>query len=164
MMQIAVFLCSKCGSTLEVAHRPITRVLPGETTGAGFVHAWCFDQQRLVLAEDMPTLEELREERDEVAEVRRTTPEGALVEVPTVEWVEAQMRWRANRTSPARCLECGSTRIIIESREADSLVVEHPGCGGRFKLKGLRYSDETPARLRIDAEGGVIGEANGRAP
>jgi Zn ribbon nucleic-acid-binding protein len=66
------------------------------------------------------------------------------------EHLQCLRRWRANRISPAKCLECGSTRFerfeeIEEFNELSDWDEEwrpliHPGCGGTLTLRGVGFS------------------------
>jgi len=81
----------------------------------------------------------------------------------------------ARRTSPPRCLACGSTHNLVLSWPADDLLpshgalgvdlgTEHPGCGGALRVKnsGFRVSPAFRPRL-YDPEGQSL-DAKSTAP
>jgi len=59
------------------------------------------------------------------------------------------IRWRRERSSPPRCLECASTDVIALSRTADhdAEEFEHPGCGGVFRYHRSSVFSETHVQL-----------------
>jgi len=156
--QIALFQCSRCNWSQELLHLKVLRRLEQHASRASVTHAWCSDQVRVVLAERVASQQELARERTMIEEVRAGADEDDLVEVPTLEWLDEQIRWRARRVGPAKCLECGSTRITPEqNRPGDpSPTIEHPGCGGSLRAIGLRYAPGEATAVVIDANGHLL--------
>lgn len=78
----------------------------------------------------------------------------------------ARIAWRRIRTSPARCLECGSTDILpLQRSETNSgndkwTLAEHPDCAGVITVleeltltldrRWIRYSPEGERRQAYD--------------
>lgn len=155
--EVVSFRCSKCGWSQDLRRHPCLRRFEGATLKLPYFYAWCLDQGRIVLSEWFPSLEDLAAERAEVAELRQSMPEEDMVDVPTLDWVDQQIRWRRQRVSPPRCLECGTTRLVRGKDPRDTASpIEHPGCGGDIAMSGLRYVEEESPPLVLDAEGGVI--------
>jgi hypothetical protein len=61
---------------------------------------------------------------------------------------EADVRWRQERSSPPRCLSCGSA--AVEPLGED---FRHPGCGGRFEVAETPWHLNTSVAFVVPAEG-----------
>src|SRR5262249_24485881 len=98
--------------------------------------AWCQTCQRVVAAEDLRPLPDL--ERD-LAALQRGS--GQLYDwlralaIPVereIAELERTLRWRRQRASHARCLECGSAAIAPLPSEGETV---HPGNGRRITVR-----------------------------
>ncbi len=157
-MNVAVwsYRCTKCEYAQDLDQVRYRRVLQdGSEVPISVCRAWCEDQRRIVESEELASvdvLEQLLRERDEVGS--DTDAEDPLADLPGD--LEREIEWRRQRTSPARCLECGSHNIVQESgdglQEPPRLV--HPGCGGLLRVSnlGMRESEEQ-APIVVDEEG-----------
>jgi hypothetical protein len=62
--------------------------------------------------------------------------------------VEAKIRWRRERSSPPRCLCCGSAAV-----EPLGEGFRHPGCGGRLEVAETPCHLNTSVAFIVPAEG-----------
>ena len=100
---------------------------------------WCHRCGRPRAIELLPALEWL-EARRAVLAVQGGTDELARA--------EAAIRWRRGRSSPPRCLCCGSAAV-----EPMDETFRHPGCGGRFAVAGTPWHHNTSVAFEVPAEG-----------
>ena len=98
--------------------------------------AFCKQCSQVVRAEYIPTTEVIE---TELAEAKTLNAE---------EWIPdllSYLDWRKTRVSPPRCLECGSTEIIlseIDERDDDDDIerIKHPDCGGTITISPRGFS------------------------
>lgn len=138
----------------------------------GKTNAWCHDCKKITYAEDLPTIDEIREEYEHFG-----------VPGPPVKGIRALMRrfdrhyhetmlelsntltWREQRKNPPRCLECGMTNIVLlEFRNLDETSVAvsnfRHSCGGELvhdfsDMPGTRFSFNTKV-IWVDSKGNVV--------
>jgi len=90
--------------------------------------AWCEGCQAFEAAEYVPSVEELNERMRDLQKASdkrdflyptRTAVNHAIAEL------RVRINWRLGRTSPPRCLVCGSTRIILVDFDEKRSCVIH---------------------------------------
>ena len=118
--------------------------------------AWCSNCGRFVLAEEVPSVEQLEEE---IAKFRAGTPETLRVwdfvsyGAPVVERVAELLRrveWRWGRTSPPRCLHCGSVGPETVPMSGE---FAHPQTGERVVAESNGWVDSAPWFAEFSPEG-----------
>lgn len=129
--------------------------------------AWCNGCARLVAAEWLPPLQLLESWRSALMQVSPDDPE--LQREATVRQISPaellahrqraaleRVRWRQQRRSPPRCLECSSSdiRVLADGDEVPA-AIPHPSCGGEFILIGKLFASES-SWDRYDPEGNLI--------
>lgn len=90
----------------------------------------------------------LSEEDCEFAKLIDETPDQFLAN--RLQKLEAQLRWRTARNSPARCLECGSTDLDSVTLDEDGFP--HPNCGGTFQHVSMWQGLQSEFQI-LDTEG-----------
>lgn len=88
--------------------------------------AWCETCGQVVHAEDVPSIEELKER---------------AVHFPWYEWnLEWLLAWRAARCSLGKCLACGSDKVtLFRDVSRQEKRAPHPVCGGLLSLLIARH-------------------------
>ena len=119
--------------------------------------AWCPDCDCILMAEHVQSIEELQSELD-----RLLNPDeeelffiqfiGTPIEDRIVE-AERRIQWRRSRTSPAKCLQCGSTQIVALPAQEE---FTHPKTGERVKVSGHGFASTTIWEARFTTEGEKI--------
>ncbi len=110
-----------------------------ERVGCSDRDGWCHRCRRPRAIELAPPLEALEHwragllDRGEAEQLART---------------EAAIRWRRERSSPPRCLGCGSAAV-----EPLDDGFRHPGCGGRFEVAGTPEHLSSSVAFVVPAEG-----------
>ncbi len=124
--------------------------------------AWCPRCQAVIWAEVIPSLPDIERR---IAECERRDPsviETALPSVNRLEELRRRADWLKTRTTPARCLECGTTDVTAmttgHSRSGNEkwTLSPHPNCGGTISVFSeptlsldRRWTRYTPDGLRI---------------
>ncbi|MFN0021422.1 MAG: hypothetical protein ACKVP0_24490 [Pirellulaceae bacterium] len=79
-----------------------------------------------------------------------------MVNLPGTDWrdekdrhlndLRRRIKWRRSRQSPPKCLECGSTDLLVipetdeENENQSPQGIEHPGCNGLLQVRGIGFS------------------------
>jgi hypothetical protein len=120
----------------------------GITIRQGF--AWCGAYRQVVYAERLEELPALETELQQDA-LRGEEFYSGLALPPGRDWREERDRhlselrcrieWRRSRVSPPKCLECGSSSILLipvtdddDDENGESPEIEHPDCGGCLRV------------------------------
>lgn len=83
--------------------------------------AWCERCERVISAEDVPSLDDLKE---------RATNFPYFTN--NLDWL---LSWRSSRQSPGKCLICGSERITLAKEVSRrEQTMPHPRCGGKLSM------------------------------
>jgi hypothetical protein len=97
-------------------------LLPDQSTlDLSFIAAWCRDCREVTHAEEMPSMAAIEKELT-------TSVPGWRHEELTV-----LKKWRTQRRSPPKCLDCGSTNIVpvtLDFSEVIEQTFPHPDCEG----------------------------------
>jgi hypothetical protein len=118
--------------------------------------AWCAACGRFVIAEQVPSVEELEEE---IGRYRSADPETlqkwAFVSngAPVAERIAELLRyvvWRNGRHSPPRCLECGAVNPVPIPIVGE---LTHPGTGERVAVSASGSADTAPWFAEFSPEG-----------
>jgi hypothetical protein len=121
--------------------------------------AWCSVCKRFVTAEEVPSVESLQAE---VAKFENGDPEtlkcwafisnGAPVEDRIAE-LRRRIKWRRNRVSPPRCLDCGSIKITAIPCSGE---FTHPETGERVVEVSNGWTDIGSWNAEFSPEGESI--------
>ncbi|MBC8136131.1 MAG: hypothetical protein H8F28_09620, partial [Fibrella sp.] len=124
---------------------------------------WCLDCRALRSAEELPTAESFERRIEALRQNRLEEYEIEIVQaIGEAEWIAeklaeatAGLRWRRERCSPPRCLECGSTDFVpipmlFDDEEMEHFI--HPDCGGNLIRTGGMFARESGYPL-YDGEG-----------
>ena len=119
-------ICSGCGFSQQEFLTHLARwayLFP-----SGQIHrviakpAWCGACSQVVHAEDVPSIDELKEKAVNFPFYREN--------------LERLLAWRSSRRSPGKCLACGSERVsLFKEVSRQEMTVAHPICGGEISLK-----------------------------
>jgi hypothetical protein len=96
---------------------------------------WCYGCGAFTLGEWLPSVEELRQaisECEHYAARPGWIPHDRYIDIKGLPDLRVRERWREARTAPPRCLDCGSSAIVLMQ---DQSGVEVPGegwCTARF--------------------------------
>ena len=112
-------VCSSCDFRQELPPFPAYGYRSAEVS---FIHlrartAWCQHCQRVTYAERLEPLERIEQAvvQEKNLRVRRDA--------------ERYQQLLSQRKSPPRCLDCGSTSLVLKSQD-ERHALYHPGCGG----------------------------------
>jgi hypothetical protein len=126
--------------------------------------AWCNDCKTIRPSEWLPEAEALAASLRDVEtsglnENEKSLAKWAGVDEDTalqekLQDRRAALRWRLARRSPPRCLECGSMSIepLFANPSSDHDYIEHPGCGGHFRVVRSWHGSQASYRI-LTAEG-----------
>ena len=151
--------CDRCKFTQRIADGGLRSYqLPGDvrvTIRQQF--AWCQSCHVVVHAERLPTIDQIKAELEAFEQLARDdrgsfAMPGRLAE-DEINRERNQLQTLRQvvegRKSPERCLECGSTDLILipMADEDDDEIVPmspcgtvHPGCGGFLSIGGIGFS------------------------
>ncbi|MFO0609094.1 MAG: hypothetical protein U0324_38370 [Polyangiales bacterium] len=113
----------------------------------------------MVDAEKLPEVAELLERRAQLMTLVGTVDEKTglvITEHRVSRNVDPMVRWRVNRLSPPRCLDCGSTEIVPHQPFEDGAFV-HPECGGKIECDGEFIVEHWDHGHFFDPEGQALG-------
>lgn len=128
------------------------RLVPGAMCPLHDQAAWCETCRAIVPAEDLPSLEKIDAERQQLRHNHEEFLRNAFNEGHIQPWMiantrqtfaraikvnEWHRRWRERRQSPARCLQCSS--VEIRCLESQSKFV-HPETGLIVELTGAFHA------------------------
>jgi hypothetical protein len=109
------------------------------------------------MAERVESIDELQ---DEIERLRNPDDEEsqmiAFIGTPVDERIaelESRIIWRQNRKSPAKCLHCGSTKIVPIP---DAQEFAHPSTGERVVVAGRGFASTDEWHAEFTPEGDVI--------
>ena len=132
------------------------RLADGTELGIPQQPAWCPACSRFVIAEELPSIEELEEEiaRYRTGD-RNTLQKWAFVSdgSPIAQRIDELLRyvaWRQGRQSPPRCLECGAVDPIPIPMSGD---FAHPRTGERVVVGNSGFADTAPWCAEFSPEG-----------
>lgn len=123
--------------------------------------AWCRDCGRFVLAEYLPSIEELQEELAGYRSGDREwierwvfVSDGKPVAIRIAE-LKRYREWRLTRQSPPRCLECGMTDITPSPMDRE---FPHPATGEHLVVgtNGFTTTPSQPAEYSPEGERLVV--------
>ena len=118
---------------------------------------WCSRCRHITIGEDIPTVEELRQELERLHHPNHEERElYRILGTPMADLItetEKRIEWRRSRTAPAKCLHCGSTEIAVISHD-ETMV--HPATGERMLLSERDWADTAEWRAEYTPEGDVI--------
>jgi hypothetical protein len=123
--------------------------------------AWCPDCSRFVIAEYIPSVEELEEEIAKYRSADRDTlrtwafvSNGSRVTERVAELLR-YIEWRRRRESPPRCLECGAVSPVPIPMSGEFV---HPRTGERVVVGGSGFADAAPWFAEFSPEGERLAE------
>jgi hypothetical protein len=123
---------------------------------------WCSRCNTFRVGERIPTIEEVRAELQKLANPSKEEIEiwqliGKSIEAVVAD-TEARLAWRGQRTSPAKCLHCGSTELKPLPHDEE---FPHPVTGERMRRVARGFCDAGPWESDFTVEGDLIGEGYG---
>lgn len=136
--------CSVCGYHRHLSEDVLRSYKLDEVTKVTIpvAYGWCERCAQVTAVEALPSLAKIDTDIALAA--------AADNDARWREHLQALRRWRANRTAPAKCLECGSTHFqqFDEVQESDDLdesdeeyrPLIHPGCGGKLTVNAVGFS------------------------
>ncbi|MCA9138361.1 MAG: hypothetical protein KDB00_16435 [Planctomycetales bacterium] len=165
------YTCDRCNLTATYVSTEIGyyRLADGTDIPRLSQPAWCNYCNALRSAERLPELERLQQILAEIEsaglsdgdydflESLQQSPESYLAERVS-KW-RASVRWRSQRQSPPRCLECESTDLELLAQEIDQSLesLPHPNCGGNFTRTNWWHCSQACYTV-LDSEGrGIVG-------
>ena len=123
--------------------------------------AWCPTCRGFVMAEEVPTVEELEQKITWFSSLAPAdlgkwafVSNGIPVEDEIVE-LRRYIEWRKERQSPPHCLECGRLNPIRVPQHGE---FAHPDTGERVVVLGLKFAAAAPCYREFTPEGDSIGE------
>ncbi len=124
MASVFIAQCQGCGFKQDVIQRTnyAYRLAEPPDVFLWTQFSWCPQCQKVAQAEKLLTATEM----DEWVE-GRTDPKICRD-------MERYRQMMTSRTSPARCLECGSTNIVAATGERQERLIFHPACGSTIVL------------------------------
>ena len=152
------YRCDRCACTSYVMF-PVTGhynvadiVKPELFSGVG----WCECCASLTEVETIPTKELIEIYRVFLREMYEGVDANFFDQ--SMATCDASEDYFRKRSSPPKCLRCGSSEIIhFETTEILNESAVHPGCGGRFKETGENTAFVNLWHRVLDTEGIVIG-------
>ena len=150
--------CNLCRRVQSVNDGPVAYYALPDGRGFFGPHGvgWCSLCRCLVEVEEVEGADAI-EQRIEM--VRQLVEQSASPDLE--EHLQARAEWARMRTQPPRCLRCGShgfqslrrgeEYIYLAERGAPA-EFRHPGCGGRFRLKEVLFSQPIPRYLSAEGE------------
>lgn len=123
--------------------------------------AWCAACRRFVIAEKVPSVEELEEE---ISLNRSADPDTLHIlefitnRASVAERVSELLRyveWRQGRRGPPRCLECGAIDPVPVPISGE---FTHPGTGERVVVVSSGWADAAPWYAEFSPEGEQLAE------
>ena len=160
------YTCDRCSQTATYVSAGIGyyRLSDGTDIPRSSQPAWCNRCDALRGAERLPELEHLQHvladlesnglsEHDlKNAEAFQQSPESYVAE-RLGKW-RASVRWRSERQSPPRCLDCASTNLLLLAPDIEQALESfpHPNCGGTFTQTNWWHGSQATYQV-LDAEG-----------
>ena len=151
-MSTHIAKCDKCSYGADFSDPLRSYEMPdGTTISMRKTFVWCRVCREVRWGEELAELAEYERElvattaRDSIVleelsfSVSRDKTLEQLLTARTQD-LQAQIAWRRRRSSPPRCLECGSSEIatfVYSETEAEDdmwTLKEHPGCGGSIRV------------------------------
>lgn len=186
-MPFSVITCDSCSRewfTHVFWGRHSYRLPDGRNTEVHQALAWCTPCNNFVMMEQFPKPERVQEKLMAAArdlEARqvikehvlfgfikrkiRPKPEDLEPYQRRLQEVEALRDWCRVRTSPLKCLTCGSTDVQKIDLRGDQPqdVMRHPHCGGTFQVEESEICISKRLKHRFyDIEGHFLSEEDGR--
>jgi len=125
--------------------------------------AWCPNCDRLVVAEEIPSIECLQSEFEktrsgepETIQIWQFVSNGQPISIRIAE-LEKRIEWRIARVNPPRCLECGGLGIVTVQGNKE---FRHPNTGERVTEIGSGWTDAGPWIADFTPEGDAMDEQN----
>lgn len=156
--------CTGCDYEYFENYQPITLHCRYGTEIIEYYRAisWCHDCNSIKYAEDLPTIEEIRQEYGElygvpgpeVKGLKRLLQRFDRHHRERMRELEQKIAWRQARTTPPHCLSCGSdnlSQLDFVKKTANSAITEtfRHSCGGAFIHD---YGDKTGTRFHFAPE------------
>jgi hypothetical protein len=154
--------CDSCGYSQRISDDGLRSYqMPGDVrVTIRHQFAWCRVCGMVVVAERLPTSDQLTKELADVEQMANERPDVFASPVETAqEGIDRERKQLLcliqiieDRRSPERCLQCGSTSIIpippLDEDDEDEddwqdecfNKIEHPNCGGLLTLNGIGFS------------------------
>lgn len=135
------------------------RLLDGSTLHIIQQSAWCPECNRFVIAEEIPSIDQLKEElakyqaRDmEQLQKWEFISNGAPVQ-ERIDDLLKRIVWRQTRQSPPRCLECGSIKTISVPTNG---MFTHPKTGEQVIVCDQGFADTETWQAEFSPEGNLL--------
>ena len=131
-------------------------LLDGSRLHVNQTDCYCSHCQRIDMAEHIETLEQLQNRIEKLrlpdSDERKMAVFIGSIPDQIVE-LNRRIEWRRTRQSPAKCLHCGSTEIILLPNDDE---FSHPATGARMTVIGRGFMSTAEWHATYTPEGDAI--------